>query len=715
MRIEDSDLVKLQLKQSYIASFIIGLALLLAMVSCGPPKFSELSGNIQLQGEMNSEGIQIFLPGTQYRAMTDENGAFRIVDIPPGNYTLVAQMDGYDEHRQSVEVLERDANSVKSIILNKTRIPAGSISGFVQLNGESDHRDIIVLLVGTPHNTLTSNTGYYKFDGIMPGLYPLLMMKEGYQPYTQYAVEIKNGEETTIEEIKLIAMSPTPTPLPEPPKLGKLMLRGIALLEDEQTHDGIMVSLESLPEKYTISDASGTFILSDLDNGPYTLILTKPGFLEERIEKAVPVDIGSTQICGIVNLQKEFTPEYFGVLQGRVYLEGQQDHSNTTVRLLGMSIPVITDEKGRYKFVGIPAGKYTLVADHVGYEQGGLPETHVIANQISQVADITLRATDVVQADGTGTIEGFAYLEGEQDNTGITVVVDGTSHSAVTSLNGKYVLEDIPANIYTLIFTRGGFKNEYVGGIEVAVGETALVEDVFLQPDIEPPFVMDTFPRDRARQVPIIGFVDVLVKFSERMDGPSVKRSVIIEPPVNYDVFFDRESEYSDLDVLHIRMYHQGQYPMFFNTPYQIVITPEARTPKGISLAEPFVFSFMTDGPLIIASIPEQRQSEFIIPGPRKLLIETNAPVDMKSFERSLRIRPDPDSIPMLETYMTDVGMQIFIDVDMRANSRYRVQIGNSMRTIDGLRFSNTPYTLQFRTLETTPDGDQPGKSIAFA
>lgn len=692
---------------SLVNRFYIALVLVSFAFACGSQRNGEISGIVQLQGQPNSEGIQIFLPGTQFRAITDQNGAFKIVEAPPGAYTLVAQFDGYEEHRQEIEIAPRASSVLEPILLRKIHEPKGSLAGFLRLSGQSTHQDILVLLVGTNHSTATNTTGYFKIDGIAPGSYTVLALKEGHHPMTKEKVEIVDGEETTLEEFQLQAIEPTPTPVPEPPKLGDKVLQGYAFLEDEENHSGIRVALESIPEKFAITDASGMFQLTHLDDGPYTLVLSKEGFLDERIADASPVEATSAQSCGIVSLQKEYSPEALGVLQGRVYLENQTDHANSTVRLLGMSPPVFTDAGGRFQFVGIPAGQYVLIAEHVGYETERVPNIYVYSNQISQAPDIILSATGTIEQAGTGTIEGTALLEGEQDHTGIIVMVEGTELRTITDYDGRFSISDAPMGAYTLVFTRGGYKNEYLDGVIVEAGQTLPLEPVILLKDVDPPYVMDTFPRHRARRVPIVGFVDVLVRFSERMNGQSVKQSVIIEPPVAYEAFFDRESEMSDLDVLHLRLYQRGNPPLMFNTTYHIVITPMAQTPKGVPMVEPFGFVFTTDGPLIFSSMPAERQTEFLVTGPRKLLFETNAPVDLKSMERALRITPQPDSIPMIEPMPSDLGWRILVDVDLRPNSRYRVQITNALRTIDGQRFSNTPYSLQFRTIESTPGGDE--------
>ncbi|MGC9326899.1 MAG: carboxypeptidase regulatory-like domain-containing protein, partial [Candidatus Hinthialibacter sp.] len=355
--------------RSWIGRFLVLIICMAQMgiLGCGNPREGDLSGVVQLAKAVNSEGILIYIPGTEFRALTDENGSFLITGIPPGEYTLVGQYEGYDEVRETVLVQAGEKTSIGPLFLNPIYTPAGSISGFITLEGETNHEDILVIMVGTTYTTSTNTTGYFEFSNIPLGVYQLLALKDNWIPASKNNIQVSNGQETQVSKIILRPTQPEPTPTSPPPVLGDLVLQGAAFLEDETNHTGIRVSLVDMPEKYTITNASGTFQLTGLDDQPHSLILSHEGYLDEIIDDAVPVDPESTDSCGFVTLQKIFQPAQLGVLQGRVYLEGQTQHDNITVQLQGVSPPVYTDPQGRYKFVGIPAGQYALIAERPGY------------------------------------------------------------------------------------------------------------------------------------------------------------------------------------------------------------------------------------------------------------------------------------------------------------------------------------------------------------
>lgn len=676
------------------------LCVLVVLSGCGGDTTGQLQGVVRLQNQTTFEGITIYLPGTQFRAMTDEEGGFIITGIPPGVYTLVAETEGFFESRQQVTITEGKTTTVETVSLPVDREPSGRISGIISLTGETIHADIAILLVGTSYSTFTSTTGYFEFPSVPPGEYQVMAFKEDWLPYTTEPILLQDQAEVELPPMQLERNPTLPTPTPDVPTLGNFMLTGRAFLEGETTHAGIRVFLPSMPSKFTLTSATGFFEFTGLSQGPFTLQFARAGFIPERVNNVLASELREMSDIGFVNLQREFNPERLGIVQGRIFLEGLNEHANTLVRLQGVSQSVVTDLDGRYMFIGVPEGVYTLTAEHPGFETTAVEDVTVSPESIFQVPEMTLIPTSGSGEDGTGSISGVALLEDDSDHGGITVALEGTSLSTVTSANGDYILEQVPFGAYTLIFTRGGYTNEYAQGVPVDVDTETIIDPVVLRPDIEPPVVLETFPSPNARRVPIDGWVNVLVRFSERMNGESVKQSVIVEPPVSFEAFFDRESDLSDMDVLHVRLPQESPNPVQFNTRYQVTILPDAQTPQGIRMEEPFSFGFTTDGPLIVNTVPESGNPRIVMQPNQPLLIETNVPVDPLSFERAIRFRPNPDSQPLFEYRQEGARGYVLISATLRPGTQYRVSIDNAVRGVNGLRFSNTPYTFTFRTWE---------------
>lgn len=676
---------------------------------CSRERSATLTGNITLEDRNNHEGIELYIPGTQFRAMTDEDGDFAIEGLQQGEWTLVAQQQGYETTRQNFEILHFQEKTLESVILNRIETLAGSITGFVKLDGASTHEGVAIMLVGTLHSTTTNTTGHFLLENIPPGDYTLLAVKEGWTPASREGVHVQDDEETELEEIVLhSATTQEEVAAQEPIILGDRVIRGVALLEGMDDHEYIKVSLQSEPNKATVTNTTGYFELTDLGDELYDIEFSFEGYTTETWFDVPVQSATGTGLAGIITLRRDTSGNGHGLIQGTVTLEGVTNHANTLVRLLGISQSVITDESGRYMFIGIPAGNYALIAEHQGYETERVPNISVNAEQVTVVDDIVLSATTATQSQGNGQIIGLAILDGEMEHGGITVAIPGTTLTTVTGGSGEYRLDAVPAGFYTLIFSKGGFKTYYLEGMRVIQGETTQLEPVVLVKDIETPYVLETFPTNNARRVPVFRFVDVFVRFSERMNGMAVKQAVMINPPVSYDAYFDNESEFSQFDVLHLRLYQNGPIPMQFNSRYNFTITPTAMTPKGISMLEPFHFSFTTDGPLIVTTLPEQNASGFTPSIQTPIMFETNAPVNPATVESSLHIRPRPDAMPIFQFMPTEFGTRILIETTLRSNTRYTFQLDNKLRTVKGERFSNTPFSLRLRTANMGGNGRAP-------
>ncbi len=686
------------------------LILFIGMMGCDQETTGTLEGVVTLENQETHEGIEITLLGTQYRAVTESSGTFKIRDLPAGDYTLRMDYEGYRIYRDTISVSAGEEASVGEITLSEKTVPYGSITGFVKVQGEPTHEDVLILLAGTPYSAVTNTTGMYTIDQVPPGSYKLIALKEGLLPVIKETIDVVESEETEVDqiEIKQVAMFPTPTP--EPEKLGDYVFRGAAFYEGKLKHDGIRVELEDLPSKHDITNASGIFEITELDEKPRTLVFSSPGYVTETLDSKVPSPATESQMVGLVTLQKEYTPEEIGVLRGQVLLLGETNHADTLVRLQSLSQSVTTDEAGRYMFVGIPSGSYTLVAEHPGYASGTIEEVKVAATETTEAEDLVLQPTETLESENTGNLEGRVLLEDANDHGGVTVAIQDLSMTTLSSRDGRYRFSKIPAGSYTLIFSKGGYITDYLEGVLVQANSTFELDSLVLERDLERPYVVDTHPRHRSRRVPVDHHVDVLIRFSMRMDGESVKQAVSINPPVTFDAFFDRESDLSNFDVLHLRLYQDGSAPVRLEQQYNLAVDESAQTPEGVSMAENFFFSFTTDGPLILRTYPEDNMDGVILGMRDPMMIETNAPIDPVSFERSVRFRPAPDSEPLFQYYPAGAGTQIVINAILKPNTRYRVFFNNSMRTVNRRRFSNTPFTLNFRTGGVVPSESQAGR-----
>ncbi|MBD3276422.1 MAG: TonB-dependent receptor [Candidatus Marinimicrobia bacterium] len=125
--------------------------------------FFFLTSNINaavIEGQLNNAstneplfGANVFLVGTNHGAATDDNGSFRVEDIPAGRYTLVASYVGYEQYSEKVNLsaneslslnlsLEPTALSMERVTVtaNRTSTPISEIGNTITVIGEGELR-----------------------------------------------------------------------------------------------------------------------------------------------------------------------------------------------------------------------------------------------------------------------------------------------------------------------------------------------------------------------------------------------------------------------------------------------------------------------------------------------------------------------------------------------------------------------------------------------
>lgn len=96
---------------------------------------------------------------------------------------------------------------------------------------------------------------------------------------------------------------------------------------------------------------------------------------------------------------------------------------------------------------------------------------YVMTPVIKISSELVLKAVDPVITDGdvNGTIENLVNL---QKLSGVSVVLDGTSFSALTDANGAFAFAKVPAGLYTLKALHPDFL-DYSFSVEVIAGQVA--------------------------------------------------------------------------------------------------------------------------------------------------------------------------------------------------------------------------------------------------
>ncbi|HNT34562.1 MAG TPA: carboxypeptidase-like regulatory domain-containing protein, partial [bacterium] len=190
------------------AGLLIVLVFALSYGGCGGGDSSRcvLTGQILREGELDSEGIQVFLPGTTYQALTDAEGRFRMSQMEPGTYTLVAKDVGYISIREGGVVLkpgEERQLSPKTLHRAASTGNVGSVEGVFTLKEMEDHSGVLVALDSNAFSTLTDEYGKFILPDIPQGDHKLSASKPGFEGVDQIPVTVFTGEKTVLSPIEL--------------------------------------------------------------------------------------------------------------------------------------------------------------------------------------------------------------------------------------------------------------------------------------------------------------------------------------------------------------------------------------------------------------------------------------------------------------------------------------------------------------------------------
>jgi hypothetical protein len=220
------------------------------------------------------------------QATTDAAGTYTLTGLEAGTYTLnAASSDGVLKGlATSVYVAVGSTTSAPTLKLG----PTGEIDGRVLLDDSSSSLGIAVFIAGSSFNAMTDANGYFAMSLVPAGVgYTLVASKVGYDSFvTNASVEV--NKITTLATITL--KKPTPVPVTG-------SLSGSASLSDGPPDAGIFVYLLNTTW-VTVTDDAGSFCISGVAPGQYTVIASKAGY-ESASFAGVQVSAGSTFVMSV--------------------------------------------------------------------------------------------------------------------------------------------------------------------------------------------------------------------------------------------------------------------------------------------------------------------------------------------------------------------------------------------------------------------------------
>jgi hypothetical protein len=222
---------------------------------------------------------------------------------------------------------------------------------------------------------------------------------------------------------------------------------------------GANVSLDALSINIT-TDSTGWYVMGGVKAGSYTITASAPN--HDPLTKGTILPIG-----GMVILDFDLTSQT-GSISGTVMhatTEEPIEGVNVSVRVEGVTpvtVTVASGADGMYYVPNIPAGTYTLAASLEGFNTSTVTGIEVESGVATEDVDIYLEEKPTKL---WGTVRSGSVLL-----VGANVSVWATDFSSLSSIEGKYEIDGIPAGIYTVEASLQGYLNVTVIGVEVKRG-----------------------------------------------------------------------------------------------------------------------------------------------------------------------------------------------------------------------------------------------------
>ena len=211
----------------------------------------------------------------------------------------------------------------------------------------------------------------------------------------------------------------------------------------------------------------GIYELTGVPGGTHSVTVSAAGYVDQS--QVTVLETGGFQFLNF------FMTSQTGRITGQIV------HATTDESLAGASVAVVvgevtitvlSDANGTYTIPSLPAGTYSLTASLTGFNSSTVDGVEVVANVTTEGVDIAL---DEKPTSLYGVVKAGTLLL-----VGVHVVVEGTSLSANSSLEGEYSIRNVTAGTYTVTATLEGYITTTVPGVIIPRGTEVRLDIVLV-------------------------------------------------------------------------------------------------------------------------------------------------------------------------------------------------------------------------------------------
>jgi len=329
--------------------------------------------------------------------LTDENGAYSISGLAPGNYVVIFNEEEFSTEVTATALIRGEEQEINITLLPESTSVRGQIIDEETGTGISNTSIRIIDAQGVViKETQTTNQGFYVVNDLPFGEVTIVATHPNYQ---FQIIETLLETEQTIENASL---APNPS-----------VITGV--IRDNESLNvipGAPVELlfdNEIPIMTTITDGRGRFIFTGLTSGEYTVagsalrygsvateVVLEAGEREKRAE--ILLDFCPGHLRGVVTNEQNI-----GLGKVRISIF---DRNGRLVR------STITNEAGNYSLIGLAPGRYT--AEFSLAEKVTETRTFLINCDQFTVLNIMLSEDKDVDDKEWSSIEDFYFEEADQ-------------------------------------------------------------------------------------------------------------------------------------------------------------------------------------------------------------------------------------------------------------------------------------------------------------
>ena len=424
-------------------------------------------------GETDNSGITLRLEQenstVNLSATTATNGYFRIDEVPPGTYRVLASYAGYLSQASGyVSVTAANLTTVAEKLELAQNI--GTINGSVSLSESTQKGGINISITGLDserrYSAVTAEDGTFRRN-VSAGRYEVSAFYPGYNGIST-EVSVMQGMSVQVDLGALSSAYGT--------------VSGRIVLEGSVDASGVVVTItdssDSSRHYSTVTDAQGTYLITGIASaGSYLIECTKDGYLKNN-SSSVSVSMGVVSSASEITM-KSLTSK----ITGSASLEGSEDFTGISILLKAkdnsIQYDATTDQKGSYVMARVNPGEYTLTVSKAGYVSKTVESIIVESSTEKELNEVSLSI-------GVRSVTGTVTAELKDDHSGSLITATNLSdqkkvYSAISNSSGAYTLAGMVPGEYQIVISHTGYRTLTLSTINVTEGSTKTLDAVEIE------------------------------------------------------------------------------------------------------------------------------------------------------------------------------------------------------------------------------------------